>query len=212
MGVVFTIVSFYLMWSCSASGGVGQGFVLGGAVSCRRSPTHPGKRRPTAHRRPRRSLRACAAARDSRSTRAPAGSCSRCRQRRSPPRRKWRDHHRATSAPPRAGCLFVTGITLALITGVPRPAGAQDAAANRGGRSTPRRSARCATPSPAKAARANPLDGVGAKLSADDIRQWIVDPVEMAKKANRPRSRRCRRSTASCRRPTSTRSSPTCRA
>jgi mono/diheme cytochrome c family protein len=25
-----------------------------------------------------------------------------------------------------------------------------------------------------------PLDGVGAKLSADDIRQWIVNPQEMA--------------------------------
>ena len=28
------------------------------------------------------------------------------------------------------------------------------------------------------------LDGVGAKLSADDIRAWITDPVAMAKKAN----------------------------
>ena len=28
----------------------------------------------------------------------------------------------------------------------------------------------------------NPLDGVGAKLSAADIREWIVNPVEMAKK------------------------------
>ena len=32
--------------------------------------------------------------------------------------------------------------------------------------------------------QANPLDGVGAKLSADDIKQWIVDPKEMAAKAN----------------------------
>ena len=30
----------------------------------------------------------------------------------------------------------------------------------------------------------SPLDGVGAKLSADDIRQWIVDPVAMAKKSS----------------------------
>jgi mono/diheme cytochrome c family protein len=28
----------------------------------------------------------------------------------------------------------------------------------------------------------NPLDKVGAKLSAADIREWIVNPVEMAKK------------------------------
>jgi mono/diheme cytochrome c family protein len=29
----------------------------------------------------------------------------------------------------------------------------------------------------------NPLDGVGAKLSAEDIKQWIVDPKAMAAKA-----------------------------
>lgn len=29
----------------------------------------------------------------------------------------------------------------------------------------------------------NPLDGVGAKLSADEIRHWIVDPVDAATKA-----------------------------
>ena len=34
-----------------------------------------------------------------------------------------------------------------------------------------------------KGSKANPLDGVGAKLSADDIRQWIVNPTEMAAKA-----------------------------
>ena len=35
-----------------------------------------------------------------------------------------------------------------------------------------------------KGGKASPLDGVGAKLSADDIRQWIVDPVAMTKKSN----------------------------
>ena len=34
-----------------------------------------------------------------------------------------------------------------------------------------------------KGSKTNPLDGVGTKLSADDIRAWIVDPVAMAKKA-----------------------------
>lgn len=33
-----------------------------------------------------------------------------------------------------------------------------------------------------KGKKQNPLDGVGKKLSADEIRQWIVDPVAMAKK------------------------------
>ena len=32
-----------------------------------------------------------------------------------------------------------------------------------------------------KGNKTNPLDGVGAKLSADDIRKWIVSPVEMTK-------------------------------
>ncbi len=35
-----------------------------------------------------------------------------------------------------------------------------------------------------KGGKQSPLDGVGKKLSADDIRQWIVDPVEMTKKTN----------------------------
>ena len=34
-----------------------------------------------------------------------------------------------------------------------------------------------------KGKKQNPLDGVGKKLSTDELRQWIVDPVVMAKKA-----------------------------
>ena len=34
-----------------------------------------------------------------------------------------------------------------------------------------------------KGGKANPLDGVGAKLSADDTKQWITHPVEAAAKA-----------------------------
>src|SRR5262245_18563393 len=34
-----------------------------------------------------------------------------------------------------------------------------------------------------KGNKANPLDGIGAKLSADDIRLWITDPVAAAAKA-----------------------------
>jgi mono/diheme cytochrome c family protein len=33
-----------------------------------------------------------------------------------------------------------------------------------------------------KGSKANPLDGVGAKLSADDIREWITHPADMAAK------------------------------
>lgn len=32
--------------------------------------------------------------------------------------------------------------------------------------------------------KANPLDGIGKKLSAADIKEWITHPVEMAKKSN----------------------------
>ena len=34
-----------------------------------------------------------------------------------------------------------------------------------------------------KGGKANPLDGVGAKLSAADTKQWITHPVDAAKKA-----------------------------
>ena len=34
-----------------------------------------------------------------------------------------------------------------------------------------------------KGNKANPLDGVAAKMSADEIRSWIVTPVEAAAKA-----------------------------
>ena len=34
-----------------------------------------------------------------------------------------------------------------------------------------------------KGNKANPLDGAGTKLTADDIRQWITHPTEMTAKA-----------------------------
>jgi mono/diheme cytochrome c family protein len=33
-----------------------------------------------------------------------------------------------------------------------------------------------------KGGKTSPLDGVGAKLSADDIKQWITNPTEMTAK------------------------------
>jgi mono/diheme cytochrome c family protein len=35
-----------------------------------------------------------------------------------------------------------------------------------------------------KGGKQSPLDGVGAKLTADEIRAWIVTPAEMTKKTN----------------------------
>lgn len=34
-----------------------------------------------------------------------------------------------------------------------------------------------------KGSKSNPLDGVGTKISADDIKQWITHPVDAAAKA-----------------------------
>ena len=34
-----------------------------------------------------------------------------------------------------------------------------------------------------KGSKKSPLDGVGAKLSADDIREWIIHPKEMTAKS-----------------------------
>jgi mono/diheme cytochrome c family protein len=38
-----------------------------------------------------------------------------------------------------------------------------------------------------KGNKKGPLDGVGDKLSADEIRQWLVDPAAMSAKANSTR-------------------------
>lgn len=35
-----------------------------------------------------------------------------------------------------------------------------------------------------KGGKANPLDGVGAKISAEEAREWIVNPKAMATKTN----------------------------
>ena len=79
--------------------------------------------------------------------------------------------------------LFVTGITLALVAGVPRPARAQDAAAKGAEVYAAQKCSTCHSIA-GKGGKSSPLDGVGAKLSAADIKEWIVDPVASAKKAN----------------------------
>ena len=69
--------------------------------------------------------------------------------------------------------------------GVPRAAAAQDTAAVKRGQEVyaAQKCQTCHSIS-GKGAKANPLDGVGGKLSADETRQWIVNPTEMAKKSN----------------------------
>ena len=83
------------------------------------------------------------------------------------------------------GGLFMAALTAALVVGTPRVARSQDAELVKKGPAGLRRSEVLGVPFRRRQGRkTNPLDGVGSKLSADDIRQWIVDPIEMAKKAN----------------------------
>jgi mono/diheme cytochrome c family protein len=76
-----------------------------------------------------------------------------------------------------AACVLVVGFTM------PRAAAAQDAAQVKRGEEvyTAQKCSLCHSVA-GKGNKQNPLDGVGKKLSADDIRQWIVKPTEMTAK------------------------------
>ena len=73
-------------------------------------------------------------------------------------------------------------LTLALA--MPAVAAAQDAAAVKKGEEV-YAAQKCSTchAVAGKGNKTNPLDGVGAKLSADDIKLWIVDPAAATAKA-----------------------------
>ena len=78
--------------------------------------------------------------------------------------------------------LFITALTVALVAGAPGVARSQDAA--KGQQVYAAQKCQVCHLVAGKGNKQNPLDGVGAKLSADDIRAWIVDPIAMAAKAN----------------------------
>ncbi len=82
------------------------------------------------------------------------------------------------------GGLFVAGVTAALVVGTPRPVRSQDAEQVKKGQQVynTQKCQLCHSIA-GKGAKTGPLDGVGSKLSAEEIREWIVDPIEMAKKA-----------------------------
>ena len=88
--------------------------------------------------------------------------------------------HRSRTSYVRAGVLVICG-SFAMAT----VAAAQDAALVKKGAEVfnTQKCAVCHSIG-GKGSKANPLDGVGAKLSADDIRAWITDPVAMTKKTN----------------------------
>jgi mono/diheme cytochrome c family protein len=81
---------------------------------------------------------------------------------------------------------IVRATALAFTVGLAAPlaAAAQDAALIKKGEQV-YAAQKCATchSIAGKGKKTNPLDGVGGKLSADDIKQWIVDPKGMAAKA-----------------------------
>jgi len=79
--------------------------------------------------------------------------------------------------------LSAAAVGFALAIAAP-PAAAQDAAQIKKGQEV-YAAQKCQTchSIAGKGAKQNPLDGVGAKLSADDIRKWITDPADMTAKS-----------------------------
>jgi mono/diheme cytochrome c family protein len=77
---------------------------------------------------------------------------------------------------------FLT-LAVALALSAPRAVAAQDAKQAKHGQEvyTAQKCQTCHSIA-GKGSKTNPLDGVGAKLSPDEIRQWIVNPGDMAAK------------------------------
>jgi mono/diheme cytochrome c family protein len=83
------------------------------------------------------------------------------------------------------GGMVVAALTLTLLAGAPRVSYAQDEALIAKGKKVydAQKCSMCHSIA-GKGGKQSPLDGVGSKLSAEEIRQWIVDPIVMAKKVN----------------------------
>jgi mono/diheme cytochrome c family protein len=77
--------------------------------------------------------------------------------------------------------MFATMLVTAAGFAVATPAAAQDAAKGQAVY-TAQKCQLCHAVA-GKGNKSNPLDGVGGKLSADDIKQWITHPTEAAAKA-----------------------------
>ena len=76
---------------------------------------------------------------------------------------------------------FATALAVALSTATPLLAAGQDA--KRGAEVFAAQKCSVCHSIAGKGGKSSPLDGIGAKLSADDIRKWITSPVEMTAKA-----------------------------
>jgi len=80
--------------------------------------------------------------------------------------------------------LVTTALGLAVAMATVLPAAAQDAAAIKHGQEVyAAQKCQMCHAIGGKGSKSNPLDGVGTKLSGDDIRQWITNPTEMSAKA-----------------------------
>ena len=76
----------------------------------------------------------------------------------------------------------LAGATLAFTLGA-APVAADDAQIKKGAEVYAAQKCQMCHAIAGKGSKANPLDGVGKKLSAADIRSWIVTPKEMTEKA-----------------------------
>lgn len=82
----------------------------------------------------------------------------------------------------RTGVLLLVALVLASWSAAPIAASSQDDAVKKGQAVYAAQKCSMCHQIAGKGNKASPLDGVGTKLSAAEIREWIVDPVGMAKK------------------------------
>ena len=82
------------------------------------------------------------------------------------------------------GSLVAAALTVAFVLSTPRAARGQDAAQVKKGQEV-YAAQKCQTchAIAGKGNKQNPLDGIGAKLSAEDIKKWITAPDEMTKQS-----------------------------
>jgi mono/diheme cytochrome c family protein len=77
----------------------------------------------------------------------------------------------------------LAGATIAFTLGAASVLAADDAQIKRGAEVYAAQKCQMCHAIAGKGSKTNPLDGVGAKLSAEDTKAWIVTPVEMTAKA-----------------------------
>jgi mono/diheme cytochrome c family protein len=82
-----------------------------------------------------------------------------------------------------AKILSVAALVLVVGAAKPLAAAGQDDAVKKGAQVYAAQKCQTCHSIAGKGGKASPLDGVGKKLSADEIKAWIVTPTEMTKKS-----------------------------